>query len=142
EFQTAHACHHPGAPRQPMITPIEMLADLRTHDTICRELLALAERESHLLRRAQTAELSQVYLARKSLLPRLAESLQKIRAHRLRWQSLTVAERQQQPEIGALVRQAQDLIMRVILLDRENEQGLLRRGLVPAREMSNLSVHQ
>ena len=33
------------------------------------------------------------------------------------------------------MRQAQELIMRVILLDRDNEQGLLRRGWSPAREI-------
>ena len=29
--------------------------------------------------------------------------------------------------------------MKIILLDRENEQGLLRRGLVPARELPSVN---
>ena len=72
---------------------------------------------------------------RKTLLPRLNESLEKVRQHRIIWQNFTAAERAAQPEVGFLVRQVQDLTMRVILLDRENEQGLLRRGLIPAREI-------
>jgi hypothetical protein len=65
----------------------------------------------------------------------LSEALDKIRVHRRHWQSMTASERAAQPEIGFLLRQAQDLIMRVVLLDRENEQGFLRRGLIPAREI-------
>ncbi len=30
-----------------------------------------------------------------------------------------------------MLRQNQDLIMKIIVLDRENEQGLLRSGLLP-----------
>ena len=112
-----------------------ILADLRAHQTVCRELLGLAERESQALRQGQAAVLDEVHRSRKPLLPRLSESLEKVRQHRLQWQRLTVAERAVQPEIGFLVRQAQDLILRVLLLDRENEQGLLRRGLIPAREI-------
>jgi hypothetical protein len=112
-----------------------MLADLRAHQSICRELLMLAERESQALRQGQAAVLDEVHQARKPLLPRLSDSLEKVRQHRIQWQRLTAPERAAQPEIGFLVRQAQDLILRVLLLDRENEQGLLRRGLIPPREI-------
>jgi len=112
-----------------------MSADLREHQAVCRELLALAERESQALRLSQVATLQEVYQSKKTLLPRLNESLEKVRQHRQLWHTLTAAERAAQPEIGFLVRQTQDLVMRVILLDRENEQGLLRRGLIPAREI-------
>jgi len=113
----------------------QMLADLRAHQTICYELLTLAERESQALRQGQAAVLHEVHQARKPLLPRLSEMLEKVRQHRIQWRHLTAAERSAQPEIGFLVRQAQDLILRVLLLDRENEQGLLRRGLIPPREI-------
>ena len=102
---------------------------------ICRELLTLAERESQLLRSGQTEPMREASESRKSLLPLLNAALAKVRQHRVLWQNLTVAERSTQPEIAHLVRQAQELIMRVILLDRDNEQGLLRRGLIPAREI-------
>ena len=38
-----------------------------------------------------------------------------------------------------LLRQNQDLTMKIILLDRENEQSLLRRGLVPPRELPSVN---
>ena len=120
----------------------QMLADLRAHQAICRELLVLAERESQALRQNQTMVLSEVYQTKKVLLPRLNESLDKVRQHRVLWQTLTAAERSIQPEISFLIRQVQDLIMRVILMDRENEQGLLRRGLIPPREIPSLNQHR
>ena len=72
---------------------------------------------------------------RRSLLPRLNEALLKARQHRVSWPGLSAADRAAQPETGFLVRQVQDLIMRVILLDRDNEQAVLRRGLIPPREI-------
>ena len=113
----------------------QMLAHLRAHQAICRELLNLAERESQALRQNETEALNEVYQAKKLIQPRLNDSLEKVRQDRLHWQSLGAAERSSQPEISFLVRQVQDMILRVILLDRENEQGLLRRGLIPAREL-------
>jgi hypothetical protein len=98
-------------------------------------MLTVAERESQALRQPQPAPLHELYQLKRALLPRLSESLQAVRGHRLYWQNLTAAERTTQPEIQFLVRQVQDLILRVIHLDRENEQGLLRRGLIPPREL-------
>lgn len=113
----------------------QMLSDLRAHQALSRDLLALAEQESQALRHGHTAQLEAISQTRRQLLPLLSESLEKIRAHRANWQLLTPAERAAQPEIAFLIRQTQDLIMRAILLDRENEQALLRRGLIPAREL-------
>ena len=113
----------------------QMLSDLRMLQSICRELLALAERESQSLRSGQTEPMGEASQARKGLLPQLNDALAKVRQHRVLWQNLTAAERSTQPEIAHLVRQAQEIIMRVILLDRDNEQGLLRRGWIPAREI-------
>ena len=120
----------------------QMLTDLRQHQLLSREILSLAERESQALRQpspGQPAVLQEVSDLRRLLLPRLSESLEKVRKHREHWQTLTASERSSQPEIAFLVRQTQDLIMRVLLLDRDNEQGLLRLGLVPAREMNSVS---
>ena len=113
----------------------QMLSDLRGLQIVCRELLSLAERESQLLRADSAEAMSETGRDRRSLLPRLNEALLKARQHRVSWQGLSAADRAAQPETGFLVRQMQDLIMRVILLDRDNEQALLRRGLIPPREI-------
>jgi hypothetical protein len=118
-----------------MNTLHQMLADLRLLQSISRELLTLAEQEAQALRHGGATELRDAGKVRRQLLPRLEDALNKIRVHRKQWQVLTAAERAAQPEIGYLLRQVQDLIMRVVLLDRENEQGLLRRGLIPPREI-------
>ncbi len=114
---------------------MEILADLRTHQSLCRDLLALAERESQWLRSGQADSSFDASAARKALLPQLSGVVSSLRQHREAWQKLSAAERSAQPEVTFLLRQVQDLIMRIILLDRENEQGLLRRGLIPAREI-------
>jgi hypothetical protein len=49
-------------------------------------------------------------------------------------------ERFRDAESAPLLRQNQDLILKILLLDRENEQARLRRGLLPAAHLP--SVHQ
>ena len=65
----------------------QMIADLRQHQEVSRELLALAERESQLLRQGPTTALTELYQAKKLLLPRLSEALEKVKAHRQHWQT-------------------------------------------------------
>ena len=108
---------------------------LRQHDSLCGEILKLVEREAETLRDPASAAQFDLYQAKKSLLPRLQESVQQIKQHRAAWQKIPAADRVKQPETLALIRQTQDAIMKIIVLDRENEQALLRRGLVPPRHL-------
>ena len=112
-----------------------LLTDLRGHLALCEEVLGLAERESASLRAGDEARRFEFYSARQALLPRLNESVSRIKQQRLEWQRRSAAERSRQPEVVALLRQNQDLIMKILVLDRENEQQLLRRGLVPPRHL-------
>ena len=107
-----------------------MLIDLRAHQNLCRELLTVVERERRLLHAPEVPSLAQLYETKRALLPRLNQSLEKVREHRFKWVQADATERSGQPEVTALIRQVQDLIMRVIVMDRENEQSLLRRGLM------------
>jgi hypothetical protein len=109
--------------------------DLRNHLLLCQEILDLAQRENQALRDPSQPSPFEIYQNRKALLPRLNASLELLRQHRAAWQRLSVADRAQAPEIPQLIRQNQDLIMRILMLDRENEQCLLRRGLVPPRHL-------
>jgi hypothetical protein len=117
-----------------------MARDLRRNLDLYRELLALVEAEHRGLQQPASPSLSATCAARKNLLPRITESLDQLRQHRADWQKLGVADRARQPELGALLRQNQDAIMKIILLDRENEQGWLRHGLMPPRHLP--SVHR
>jgi hypothetical protein len=113
----------------------DMIEELNVHRAVCQELLAIAEGEGHALRRADNPSLFEFCQLKKNLLPRLNQTLDSLRKHRVKWQSLSSDERARHPEIAPLLRRNQDLAMKFILLDRENEQGLLRRGLVPVREL-------
>lgn len=118
-----------------MISLNSMVTDLRGHLSLCQEILTLVENESHALHHTETGPSFESYQAKKNLLPRLNQSLNQIRQHRATWQSLSPADRAQYPEVPGLLRQNQDLIMKIIVLDRENEQALLRKGLVPPRQL-------
>lgn len=114
---------------------IEMIQDLRGHHVLCQELLAVVERETLALRGSDSAATVELYRSKKTMLPKLDQSVEKLKEHRVNWQRLAPAERAQNPEIAALIQLTQELIMKIIVLDRENEQALLRKGLVPARQL-------
>jgi len=117
----------------------DLLEELNTHLAVCRELLAIAEGEARALGRDDQPSLFEFCQLKKNLLPRLNQTLDRLRKHRVKWQSLSSDERARHPEIGPLLRRNQDLAMKFILLDRENEQGLLRRGLVPPRQLPSVN---
>jgi hypothetical protein len=122
-----------------MTAPEHISNDLKKHLALCQELLATVEREAQALRRTDNPSLFEFFQLRKNLLPRLNLSLDTLRRHRVQWQRFSLDERARHPEIGMLLRQNQDLTMKIIVLDRENEQALLRRGLVPPRELPSVN---
>jgi len=113
----------------------EMADDLKARLALCQELLQGLEREAQALRRPDKPSLFEFHQLRRKLLPSLNRSLDDLRRHRANWQNMSLEERARHPEICSLLRQNQDLTMKLIVLDRENEQGLLRRGLLPASEL-------
>jgi DNA-directed RNA polymerase subunit H (RpoH/RPB5) len=122
-----------------MNTTASMIRDLRQHETLCRELLAVVERESVAFRDADPKASLDLFRMKKDLLPRLGQSVEALRSHRLEWQRRAAPERAQHPEVAALLRQNQEVVMKIIVLDRENEQTLLRQGLVPARQLPSVN---
>jgi ribosomal protein S12 methylthiotransferase accessory factor YcaO len=122
-----------------MNLPQEIRDELKARLALCHELLQGLEREGQALRRPDNPSLFEFHQLRKKLLPALNRSLEALRRHRVKWQQFSREERARHPEIGLLLRQNQDLTMKVIILDRENEQSLLRRGLVPARELPSVN---
>ncbi|MEW6306522.1 MAG: hypothetical protein AB1705_23905, partial [Verrucomicrobiota bacterium] len=99
-----------------MNTP-EPLADaLQQHHALCLEALALAEQESRALRDPDNAAAFDVARRRRQLAPRLEASLAALRAQRLARDSSAPLS----AEALRQLRQTQDLIMRALVLDREN----------------------
>lgn len=114
---------------------MQLVAELRSHQDLYHEILAAVEKEGRALREADASQPLVGSETRKNLMPRLNESLDILKKHRLRWTQASPAERAQHPEVAALLRQSQDLIMKIIVQDRENEQALLRRGMIPPRHL-------
>lgn len=117
------------------LTAPQAVAILRQHLELGRELLALAEREHRALQQPGEYNGTASVGSRKTLLSRLEESNKCLKEVVWFWQQLSAADRQRCGDIAALIRQNQDLIMKVVVLDRENEQALLRRGLVPPPQL-------
>lgn len=122
--------------------PDKVLGDLQRHAEICRECLALAEAENQRLREAADFPAADSAQRRRELLPRIESSLRTLRSHRLQWQQLPATERLGHPEVARALRITQELVMRVVLLERENDQALLRHGLLPAAHLPPVQGQQ
>jgi hypothetical protein len=125
----------------PAVPPFvaELASHLRRYLALCEEVLSLAGRESQAL--AAPAEYPQFefHQGRKALLSRLDEGLNLLRVWRQCWQQVDPAERTHYSEVKQLLQTVQDSLVKILVLDRENQQALLRRGLVPARHVPSFA---
>jgi hypothetical protein len=117
------------------MNPPEMVLDLRSHQALCEQLLQLVQRENQSLSSGDPASNYEYYQGRKNLLPMLEQSVSRLKNHRIAWQRLSPEERVEFPQIATLIRSSQELINKVLVMDRENEQLLLRRGLLPPNKL-------
>jgi hypothetical protein len=120
----------------------ELTSHLRGYLVLCEETLALAGRENQALAGNEGYEPFEFYQGRKALLSRLGDALNLLRTWRQAWQRLDPAERERYSEIKTLLQAVQDSLVKILVLDRENQQALLRRGLVPARQMPSFASQQ
>jgi hypothetical protein len=120
----------------------EMISDLRVYLGICEEALALTTRENQALAAAAEYQPFEFFQLRTSLLPRLENALVQLRKWREMWLRVSPAERAGCSEVKVLFQSVQSLLMKLLLLDRENQQALLRRGLVPPRHLATAAVQQ
>jgi hypothetical protein len=72
----------------------------------------------------------------------LEHALVQLRKWREIWLRVSPAERAGCSEVKVLFQSVQGLLMKLLLLDRENQQALLRRGLVPPRHLATAAVQQ
>lgn len=118
----------------------DMLADLRAYLVLCDEALALTTRENQALTGSAEYQPFDFFQLRTSLLPRLETALVTLRKWREIWLRVPAAERAGYSEVKELFQSVQGLLMKLLLLDRENQQAMLRRGLVPARHLSTAAA--
>jgi hypothetical protein len=113
----------------------DLARELRNHVELCHEILALFTEENQSLRRPQPSSPGVFSEQRKLLLPRLESGLMKLRSFRQWWERMPADQRESCGEIKNLFRDLQNLFPRLLLLDRENQQEMLRRGLIPATQV-------
>ena len=104
---------------------------LQAHIDLCGEVLATVQQEHQSLKTNQVEDLTQWQNSRQEMLERLTTAQAGISAHKDAWSALNSAQKQTMPEIGQRLKQCTDLIMKIVSLDRENEQLMLRNKLVP-----------
>lgn len=98
----------------------ELLPALQTHLDICEEANRIALEENRLLMQTAQPPDDAFLSKKKSVLARLSDSLDAVRSQRaLQTQDLTRQHRQ-------LMEKAQQIVLKTLLLDRENEQLLLK----------------
>ena len=114
---------------------LELERELRGHLELCCEILAVVQREHQQLKANRVSDLAEFFKTREGMLNRVTDAQHKMFAHKATWLRMDPAGREQYPAVGALIRQNLDLIMKIILLDRENEKLLLANKLVPSSHM-------
>lgn len=119
-----------------------LFADLRAFAKVCEDLLSLATREHQALAGAGDYQHLEFCEKRKALLPEIEELLRKFRNQRMAWQQISKAERERFTEVKTLFQSIQGLLMRILLLDRENQQAMLKRGLVPVKHLPGTPPRQ
>jgi hypothetical protein len=115
---------------------------LREHLGVCDDLLMLAQQEAEALRQPGPFPAARIQSERKELLVRLESSSRSVAAQRTRCGQLNASGAEPPPELACLVQSTLDTIMRVLVIDRENEASLLRRGLLPARALPRAEQSQ
>jgi hypothetical protein len=119
-----------------------LISDLRAFAGICEEILSLARREHQALSGHTDYEPSEFNQKRKTLLPDIESLVRKFRNHRMAWQQISASQREHLTELQSLFQNIQGLMTRVILLDRENQQAMLKRGVVPVKHLPSTAVQQ
>ncbi len=109
--------------------------DLGAHLELCRDILTRVQHEHQQLKTARVDNLEDFFRGREGMLGALAAAQKQMFTHKSVWMQLDQAERARHPSVGALIRQNLDLIMKVVLLDRENEKLLLHHRLVPPKHL-------
>jgi len=111
----------------------ELLRELRAFAALGEEALALNAREHQALAGNGDYEPFEFHRLRKDLLNRLNPLMISLKHWRQLWQQISPSERASHAEVTTAIQTLQNMLVKILQLDRENQQALLRRGLVPAR---------
>jgi len=131
----APTCADELSPRNPTTGAAPLTRELRNFLDLGREFLTLFTEENQALRQPRAWSPAASREQRNRLLPRLESGLIQLRGIRQGWEGLPAAQREFCGEVSELFRDIQNLLPRLLMLDRENQREMLRRGLIPAAQL-------
>ena len=108
-----------------------LLTELNDHLTICEKAYELVQEENRVLNSPTPRNAYAHADRRKELLERVTGSMVRIKAHKAVWEKLPLSERSKSMDVSNLIKQNMDLIMKTVMLDRENEKLMLQHGMAP-----------
>ena len=108
-----------------------LLTELNDHLTICEKAYELVQEENRVLNSPTPRNAYAHADRRKELLERVTGSMVRVKAHKAVWEKLPLSERSKSMDISNLIKQNMDLIMKTVMLDRENEKLMLQHGMAP-----------
>jgi hypothetical protein len=116
--------------------------ELRDFLELGREFLTLFTEENQALRQPRAWAPGASRAQRNRLLPRLESGLIQLRSIRQGWERMPAAQREFCGEVSELFRDIQNLLPRLLMLDRENQREMLRRGLIPAAQLPPVAAQR
>ncbi len=108
-----------------------LLTELHDHLLVVEEAYELVEEEHRVLNSPSPREAYANADRRKELLDRVTGTMVRVKAHKALWAKLTPNERSKSMDVSNLIKQNMDLIMKTVMLDRENEKLMLQHGMAP-----------
>ena len=114
---------------------LSLKSELSEHLALCGEAYKLVQQENLVLNSATPKDAYAHAGHRKELLERVTGSMVRVKAHKALWVKLTPAERSKSMDIYSLIKQNMDLIMKTVMLDRENEKLMLKHGMAPPDQL-------
>jgi hypothetical protein len=117
-------------------------ADMKAFRLLCEDVLSLMTRESIALTGSAPYVPTDFSGRRKDLLPHLEKALTRLRSQRALWQQSDPDGRDRDDDLKALFQTIQGILMKALTLDRENQQLMLRRGLMPAEHLPSVAAQK
>ena len=108
-----------------------LAVELNDYLEICSNAYQLVQDENRFLNSSLPREAYKKAGERKELLERVSGAMVRIKAHKALWAKIPAGERAKHMNISQLIKQNMDLIMKTVMLDRENEKLMLQHGMVP-----------
>ena len=108
-----------------------LLTELNDHLLVVEEAYELVQEENRVLNSPSPRDAYANADRRKELLDRVTGTMVRVKAHKALWGQLSPVRPPKDLEVSSLIKKNMDLIMKTVMLDRENEKLMLQHGMAP-----------